>query len=303
MPSTRNYKCAVCNASVCKTQGSIMCSKCNEWIHLTCAKVSPEQLTLYTEKKDCFTCCGCISSDSDECDSSLKDDVRALTKSFNEFVKKNETDRDSHNASMKQIFSDFKNEVSSCIKEMKNDIASFSQRINDIEDTTTKKISMLEVENNILHHRLNRSNIIISGLPAGLVDLPKIVCSLCSFFKIAVSDRDINYVCYINNKRLILAKFNSVSIRDELMRGYFKKKSLNLSDIIGGEICSRVYLNDHFSPAASTLNALCRKLKRNKKIVKYKILNTDKALAKLTLIDGKEVIYNLEKCTELNSSS
>lgn len=108
----------------------------------------------------------------------------------------------------------------------------------------------------------------------------------------------------MNNKKLILVKFNNVMVRDNVMKEYFKLRSLTVKDILGGEVASRVYLNDHYSPAASSLNNLCRKMLHLKIISKYRIVNADRLMAKLTLSDGKDVEYNMAECVEfLNQHS
>lgn len=101
------------------------------------------------------------------------------------------------------------------------------------------------------------------------------------------------------NRKAILVKFNSVFIRDRLMRAYFKSKALKYSDVMGGDIGSRVYLNEYYSPAAGKLNSLCRRLIRQKLISKFRVQNSDRVKAKLTLLDGNEVIYGVEECAEL----
>ena len=103
----------------------------------------------------------------------------------------------------------------------------------------------------------------------------------------------------MNGNKLLLIKFNNVGIRDSLMKEYFKTRSLKVKDVLDGEIESRVYLNDHYSPAASNLNFLCRKMLRLNIISKFKIFNSDKLKSKLTLCDGKEVVCDMAECAAL----
>ncbi|KAI8122742.1 hypothetical protein CVS40_6354 [Lucilia cuprina] len=56
-------------------------------------------------------------------------------------------------------------------------------------------------------------------------------------------------------------------------------------------------------PAAAKLNLMCRRLLRLKIISKFKILNTDKVKAKLTLSDVDIVTYNTNECTALLNSN
>lgn len=258
MPVTKGPKCGVCDNPVGKSKGSFMCCKCKLWFHPACAKV-PENLLPLLDKTSsiAFTCLTCFNASSNDCDL-IGDEVRALANSFNNFVKSNQESRDSFEASMSKILSDFKNEVSNCLDTMKTDLINCNKLVNKLEDSTSAKIDALKMENDILHRRLNRADIMVSGLPAGLENLSSTIISLCSFFDIDISSKDIYHACYLNNKRLILVKFNNVSIRDQIMKEYFKSRSLKVFDVIGGDINTRVYLNDHFSPAASNLNLLCR---------------------------------------------
>ncbi|KNC24085.1 hypothetical protein FF38_06326 [Lucilia cuprina] len=155
---------------------------------------------------------------------------------------------------MAQLLADFKKEVSTCVNEVKAVILACSKLINSVVSSPITKIAELKIENDILHRRLNRGDIILSGMPAGLDDLMSNVVLLCMFFGITINSQDVYQVCYMNNQKLILVKFNNVSIRDRITKEYFKTRSLKLCDIMGGEVSGRVYLNEHYSSAASELN-------------------------------------------------
>ncbi|KAI8116597.1 hypothetical protein CVS40_11346 [Lucilia cuprina] len=76
----------------------------------------------------------------------------------------------------------------------------------------------------------------------------------------------------------LLVKFNSVHLRDSVMKEYYKTRTLKVCDVMGGDIDRQVYFNDHHSSAT-----ICRRLLRLKVITKYKILNADKVKTKLIL--------------------
>lgn len=101
----------------------------------------------------------------------------------------------------------------------------------------------------------------------------------------------------------MLVKFNNVDVRDSVMREYFKTRSLKLNDIIESELDSRVFLNEHFSPATANLNFMCHKLLREKIILKYRIINADKPKAKLTFTDEKEAVCDIGECAALFNSA
>ncbi|XP_065366894.1 uncharacterized protein LOC135959765 [Calliphora vicina] len=306
MPATRNIKCGKCSDGLSKTQGAIQCTSCKLWLHLKCADVAEKHLSLLKDKPASFffKCAACSNADVD--DNSFRHEMLSMKNSFECFVVKSQSDHNAFKDSIAQILSDFKNEVSTVVKEIKSDIMDCRKLINHVDSSTNMKISALETENNILHRRLNRGDFVISGLPSGLNDLDSAVISLGAFYNVTLSNSDINHVCYMHSRRLILVKLNNVGIRDKIMKEYFKQRSLTVKNIIGGEIESRVYINDHYSPAASNLNALCRKMFHQKIILKYRIVNADHLKAKLTLSDGKDVEYSMAECAELfnvNSNS
>lgn len=299
MPATKTFKCGKCKNNLTKAPGSLQCVSCKVWFHLECAGVAEKHLDLLKEKPATFffKCTTCSANKVD--DSSFRQEMLSMKSSFESFVTKSQDDHDAFKNTITQILSEFKCEMSAVVKELKSDIHDCRKMINHLDSSTTIKISELEAENNVLHRRLNRGDFIISGLPAGLDNLNSVVLSLGSFFNVVVNPYDINHVCYMSNRKILLVKLNSVSMRDQIMKEYFKTRNLMVKDIIGGEIVSRVYLNDHYSPAASNLNNLCRKMLRQKCISKYKIINADRLKARLTLPDGKEVSYNMAECAEL----
>ena len=323
------YKCGICNENVCKTQGSIQCSRCAIWFHSSCSGVTDRQASVIKANKQFnFSCTTCNNNTRDGADSTIKNDINALTSVINNFIRKVEVDQETvkndlnnldkkigtfidkvenEQRSIKQSFDDsvstIRNDLASYIKDMKNDIVDCNKFIRHIDDFTTAKISALEDENYMLHRRMNRADIVISGLPIGIEDLSQPIIKLRSYFNISISSSVINHVCYINKRKSILVKFNNVSLRDGLMSAYFKTRSLKLMDFFEGNIASRVYLNDHYSPAAGKLNALCRKLLQKKVITKFRILNGDSLKVKLTMLDGGDVVHNAAECASLLEKS
>lgn len=142
----------------------------------------------------------------------------------------------------------------------------------------------------MIFRKLNRPDIVIKGLPNGLKNLPNVIIDIGKHYNTTFTIRDIDNVNYINNGNAILVKFTSALLRDVIMGEYFKSvktEPLMLSHIIldpaAVNLNKRVFLNDHFPPATGKLNALCAKLRKDNKIIKYKIKNADKPIAVLTL--------------------
>lgn len=321
MPPSKTFKCGVCSLAIGKTQGSLQCRICKKWLHASCANVSDKELKVFGDAKSmAFICPSCDDNLGDNDD--VGEDMRALNrkldcfinkhqsdqselnKKLDDFIKKNEEDKLALRSAFLDAVADIKSDMNSCLTNMKKDIIGCSKLINHIDTSTTSKISALEMENNVLHRRLNRGDIVVSGLPEGLTDLVSPVIALGATYNVAVNVGDVSHVCYMNHRKLLLVKFNNVMARDKIMREYFKTRSLKISNLIsdaqfGGDLESRVYLNDHYSPAASNFNGLCRKLLRSKCISRFKIINSDKLSAKLTLPDGKEVVYDAAECAGL----
>ncbi|KNC20782.1 hypothetical protein FF38_00079 [Lucilia cuprina] len=118
---------------------------------------------------------------------------------------------------------------------------------------------------------------------------------------------DDHQAIYINKKKYILVKFNSTLIRDNIMDEYFKTiktQPLMASDFVTDQkipsslLKKRVFLNEHYSPMAGKLNALCLKLRQNKIISKYKLINAEKPFAILTLPDNM-IIERDAVCSQL----
>lgn len=293
MPGAAKIVCGVCSENVGKS-GSIKCIICSHWVHASCAQLSDKELlAMKAIKVAAFVCSSC--GDKLANPGSVADDIRQLNKKFDNFITTNQAEQNA----IKSALDNIKAEMVSCLNGMKEDIVSCNNRIDDVDSRTSLKMKSLEAENNILHRRLNRADFIIGGLPEHLNDLIAVVVALGEFFKIPITANDIHHVCYMHNRKAVLVKFNCVLIRDKVMKEYFRTRSLKVSDILkgdGGDINARIYLNDHYSPAAAKLYTICKSMVRKQIVTKFKILNADKLRAKLLLSDGKEVIYDTERC-------
>lgn len=301
MPGAKAAKCAICKLYISKTQGCIECNVCSKWVHGSCAKLSDSDLlALRGIKASAFICPVCEHNITNNRGSSggASDDIRSLNLKLDAFMSSYHSDQ----SSLKTVLDDIKSEMKSCFVDIKNDISQCKDRIIQVEASTSSKISALEAENNALHRRLNRADFLLGGLPEGLVDLVPPVIAVGAVFNVAITRQDIYHVCYIHKKKQILVKLNSVALRDNIMREYFKSRTLRVCDVMtgpGSDITSRVYLNDHYTPAAGHLNSICMKLRRINSITKFKILNGDQARVKVMFPDGKETVLSVNECSAL----
>lgn len=301
MPGTKATKCSICKLSISGTQGCIECNVCSKWVHGDCANLSDSELVALSKiKASAFICSLCERNLNKSCGSSggVSEDVRSLNAKFDLFMSNYQTEQNS----IKSVLDVIKSDMKSCFADIKNDIVQCNIRVAQVEASTSSKISALEAENNALHRRLNRADFLIGGLPEGLGDLAPAVIAIGAVFNVTITRQDIYHVCYVHKSKQILVKLNSMALRDIIMKEYFKSRTLKLCDVLNGpgsDITSRVYLNDHYTPAAGQLNSVCMKLRRSKRIAKFKILNGDKARVKVIFPDGKETVLDVNECASL----
>lgn len=308
MVGGKKDQCGVCRANVTKTQSSVQCIFCLMWYHAACVDIDDNEMDAIRTFKNwvyyCPTCKKNPPSSSDE--RTLRNEMTTLNSKFDSFLKKSDDMSSSIKKTIADVVADLKSEMSSGIKEIKSDVVACNRLINQVEASTLERIKFLEMENNALYKKFNRADLVINGLPSGLRSLSSAIVELGSYYKVPMNLSDLNHVCYINKQRAVLVKFNSVLVRDSIMSEYFKTiktKPLKLPNIVtdsdAADIDKRIFLNDHYSPAAGKLNGLCRKLLKEKIIRKFKLINADKPVSVLTLTDGSEVRYDISKCTEL----
>lgn len=287
--------CATCVKNITKTQGSIDCQLCFKYFHASCVGVSLELLNNIAKSKGSlkFTCDACLETSPVPFGSdavSIRDELRSGLADI-----KNKFDT---------ILAEIRQEMGTNIKELRKDIENCHKMVNYVDASTTKKIKILEDQNEILHKRLNRADIIINGFDKNQENINDIVLEIFKELKVDITNSDISICCFINGGYSVLVKLNSCFKRDLIMSNYHKTKSLKVSTFVPAEpgkendIHKRVFLNDHLSAKAGRLCYLCRNLRRNKKINKFRLLNTDVPRVKVTFNDESSSVFDL---AELNS--
>lgn len=294
-------KCPTCDKNITKSKGSVQCIICSLWFHLDCADVSERQYAALKESNSLFHKCGkcTITLKSHDDDEEGAGEIRSLHLKMDRILNRMEEDKENLNAKFGSVVTDIKKEFSTTFAEIRCDIAKCNKNIKIVESAAGERIAVLEAENNSLHRRINRSDIIINGLPYGLQCIPDCVVAIGAVYNVTLSKSDINNAFYINKGKSVIVKFNSVFERDSIMRAYFKSRNLKLCDVIGGDITSRVFLNDHMTPATSKLNALCRRLIKEKKIKKYWLMHADVPKVRLTHPDDSVGMFSYEECLRL----
>lgn len=291
MPNQKTDSCGICKAEIERSQLSVQCTACSVLVHSVCSGLRNKAYAAYY---NCPSCAG-VAADG----VATRADFAKLNEKLDNYFKKSESDCADLKKSFDAAVADFNIKLSCGLEGVRKEINDCRNLVEYVDASAVKRNVETEAEINMLHRRLNRGDIVVSGLPTAITDLKTTIVSLCKFYDVEITTASLNHVCYISGRKLILAKFNEVSVRDKVMSKYFKTRNLKLCDVIGGDIQSRVFLNDHMTPYAGKLNVICRKLLQRKAITKYKIMNTDQVKVMLTLADGKQEMYDMNKCAAL----
>lgn len=132
------------------------------------------------------------------------------------------------------VVTEIRADLSRSLQEIKDDVVNYGDLVKSHDLSYKSKFVELEYQNHILQHRLNRGDILMSGLSDNLEKLDDTAVYMCAFFKVDISPGCVDHVMYVNYRISILIKFNNVLKRDKVMAAYFKTKSLKVSDVIGG---------------------------------------------------------------------
>lgn len=275
-----------CGRNITKSSGSISCKTCLKWFHANCVAISTDQLTflLKSKGKFGFICDICsttppVSGNTEIFE--LRGEIRDANNSVHQKL----------DAVLTKI-NNFDNDITA----LKHDVNVCNKKINNVDESYRKKIKTLEDKNEILQSRFNKADIIISGLPRKELNLKKTVINIFKILNGNVSDSDLNVCCFINNRHSVLIKLNSVLKRNMIMRNYFKKGSLKQSEVFNNNSGGLIYLNDHLTEKGGKLCKLCRTLRKDKVIEKFRMLNSDLPRVKIHLKDNSERIFEYEEC-------
>ncbi|KNC24264.1 hypothetical protein FF38_12380 [Lucilia cuprina] len=297
--------CGVCNIDVgTGRKRSLLCRTCNTWFHVDCEGVSKDVFsTLDKNRNLLYTCKECTENPPDpDNDNLFKEEIRKEFAAFKKLLRLHEIDmkKDQAEINMKleTVVSEIRKEISTRMDEIKDEVKDCKQLVNLNDKMMRKKFNELELQNHVFQSRLNRSDIIITGLSNDLQNLTETVKSLCSYLKVDIMPDDILNVVYIRKRNAVLVKFGRISTRDKIMSQYFQEKSLNRSHVEGGNICTRVYLNDNYSSLAQKFLRICWKLAKDNRITHYSIINRELLKAKLTMPNGDIRTMTFNECIE-----
>lgn len=239
-------KCPKCNKNVTKTQKSVGCAYCGKYYHLLCGNITVEQYEFLSKNKVLkFICLNCSNvPKSCNIQEELRIGFAALTASLEkELERKIEESKrllnehiESGLKAMEDKFAEIINYqplADSCdVQVMKSDLKQCFDVIKVLDDATNEKLQYLQTQNCILQRRLNRSNIVIWGLPSNIKDLRAPILKIFSLCNVPVTSSDIQHVTYFARGKAVLVKLNSVQIRDAIMINYNNNRNLKLNNVI-----------------------------------------------------------------------
>lgn len=226
------------------------------------------------------------------------------------------------------LIENFRSEIVGEITKIRSDVEHCYSVIKEVDKSSSAKVNALIIKNNVLERRLNRSDILIMGLPNKMDKIREYVIKIAQLVDVNITLSDINHCCYIKSRKCILAKFNSVYLRDTIMKNYYKSSPLFLKAIVGSDIVEnngrpenvvegsdgvtvngavalaepRVFLKDNLCPSSRKLQFICQKLLLQQKIKKFYLKNMDNPKAKVFKPDGSSVYLDIQQCADLLDS-
>lgn len=232
----KNGTCSICLEKITDENMGIRCCKCYKRFHLTCGKID-----LNKYKKDSLTNWGCVSCIQNQ-------EIKQLIRQQESKLKEIENLSNSFK-NLSTEFVSLKNSIPQLIIEKMNaavetSVSELKVVVSGVASKHTKlTLTLYSIERNDY-----RRDITVSGLPSTIAppDFNNLIERIGSFHNVNFSISDVYSCFWINKKKTLLIKFNSLLIRDQLMREYYKKKSISLKDVFDCEISSRVYLNDNY---------------------------------------------------------
>lgn len=314
-PHNEIFKCPTCRKNVTKTQRSIPCAYCNEYFHIDCAKISVEQHSILTKNKVFKYICDHCSRVPKYCN--VQEELRngfselsnLLERKLEAKLQENKRILDEQLESGMKLIQDKLDQVTnsssvenSDVEQVKTDLKHCFDVVNVVDNVASGRIANLELQNSILQRRLNRADVIIRGLPNGILNLREPILKIASLCKVCISNADIQHCTYFARGKAVIVKFNSVQIRDALMISYNRSRNIMLKDVVQNvdyDNRCRIFLNDNLTDAAKKLLAVCRRLKNDAKIQRYTFMNYDIPKAKVTMMDGTLRTYCYEQCIDL----
>lgn len=299
------YPCGICTNETTGTR-ALLCRTCDVWYHAECEDVSKTVFNVLDKNRNlAYTCIKCIenpknpSEKEDDFKREMLKEFADLKKSFSAHSDDMKNEQATIKSSLESVVTEIRAELSSNLKEIKDEVANCKALVHSNDVSNARKFYELELQNHALQHRLNRADIVITGLATDLKNLNDTVTSIWTHLKVDIVPGDVLNVMYIKKSTAILVKFGLIAKRDKIMSVYHKAKSLKVSDVVGGSNEGRVYLNDNYSTLANKLSRSCWKLKKETKVKSYSIINREMLRVKITMLNDVVKLINIQEYMDL----
>lgn len=290
--------CGNCKVDIGRKR-SVQCGTCLQWFHLECEDISKEFFAILDKNRNLsYNCKACHENppetlSTDAFQQEMRKEFSSLKKSINKLDEDVKSNHQEINSKFDSVISDIRKELSISLNLMKDEITEFKKQTNSENVGTKTKVFDLQLQNHLLHYRLHRQDIIVTGLSDNIINMNDTVVSLGAYLKVNITPSDILNAFYIKKKKSVLVKFNHVTIRDKIMEEYYRTKSLKRCDVEGGDVNTRIYLNDNYSTLANKLLQSCLTLSKDGKIKKFSIINRETPKTKITLPNGDTKTFTL----------
>lgn len=316
----------ICPATKCKknvtdNQYSVGCFLCGEFYHIQCVKITREQHSVMHKlrKNFLYRCPKCskadvsakVNSKCNELDISTNEQVAqdldsrfaSLTASMDQkqLEYKLEVDKlfNDHRSQFEMIINKVREELMAKIVKLEYEVGNCTALIKHVDKNHTDSIREIQTHHDVTRRRLNRADIIINGLPSGINHLRDPIIKIGMICGVVLTQSDIQHCCYLSNGKAVLVKLNSVYLRDSIMINYHRRGSILLSDILPEGVASRVFLNDNFNEATGKLLFVCRRLREQGKILKFKLFSADRPKAFVTYLDESVKLLDIQQCADM----
>ncbi|KNC31776.1 hypothetical protein FF38_02906 [Lucilia cuprina] len=251
-PKTIPLQCPVCANNLTKQQYKVGCGICGLYYHPECAGVSNKMFEDLKKTHAAFICKSCSNKTAptnvnvdilrrmEEIKNSIENkmDMEEIKNSIENKIDKNKSELEERmnngfiNLEANGLIDNLRKEVNGELSKMKSDVKHCYSFVKEIDKTTNRKMEALMAKNNVLERRFNRSDILISGLPNKMDQIHNYVIKIAQLVGVHITDVDINHCCFIKNQKCILVKFNSVYIRDNIMKKYYKSDPILLKNVV-----------------------------------------------------------------------
>lgn len=275
--------CGKCSAELPSDSDFAHCTGCNLDLHYTCAGTLKKSYAAKSFDKSKFKCAGCKRGDTPPPGKffsfdQLKELVAELKGEICEDIKKE----------IRDTVKELREETAAEIKELKETVSEL-RRVNTEKDTV---IANLVVQVNGLDQYSRKNNFEIDNIEQFEDEsIEDIVLKIAGHMKIDLKREEIDAAHRLPQRKntgpaKIIVQLTSRKKRDEFVRARSQAAPITSTKLVGGNIKSRIYINENLSPF---FRELLWKSKIRAKAAGYKFIwySFGKVLVRKDVTDSK----------------